>query len=542
MNDPHLPGRSPEDGPAGPPRIPPPRAAGDDNPPAARRPQVPLPRQGPRGSGPYRAPAGPGRAPLRPAPEPGTPDAGRTQRQSREATLETSARTAGSGSAEEDRAEADRAEAVDDGRPADGRDGENASGPHHRDPDPHAPGDGSTPQDGPGPDGGRTPGDPLSYEDPDGPGGPGGPGGPDGYDHSLLKSLLGAWALSACSPAEAVVLEAHLTDCASCAEEALRLRDAVGLLHTGDSLDLDPMLRSRVLAGCLDRRPARIPVPEWAAPYDAETARLDALLHDMAEAEWRAPVRLRWFDGRQQQEHTTSVGGVIGHLMAVDGMVATALGLPDPLGTSAAALDPLTRTEAFWQAGVPDGRTLLAPWRQQTHALVRTVSFGGDRAADREVPGLGLPMRDVFLDRAFECWVHAGDIADAVDYPHALPSGNHLRQLIDLAARMLPLVLAGRRRAGLAAPPRRLAAAGSPARTLHLEVEGSGGGHWYIPLDSPGTVASPQHTVAHVALDGMEFCQLVAGHVPPLDAAAGAEGDPEAIRDVLLATASLSRL
>ena len=76
-------------------------------------------------------------------------------------------------------------------------------------------------------------------------------------------------------------------------------------------------------------------MPEWATPYDAETARLDALLRDMGEAEWRAPVRLRWFEGERPVERETTVAGVIGHLMAVDGLVATALGLPDPLGTTA---------------------------------------------------------------------------------------------------------------------------------------------------------------------------------------------------------------
>ena len=130
----------------------------------------------------------------------------------------------------------------------------------------------------------------------------------------------GAWALAACSAEETAAVEAHLTDCASCADEALRLRDAVGLLHPADSLDLDPLLRSRVLEGCLGRRPARIPVPEWATPYDAETAKLDALLRDMGEAEWRAPVRLRWFEDERPVERETTVAGVIGHLMAVDGL------------------------------------------------------------------------------------------------------------------------------------------------------------------------------------------------------------------------------
>ncbi|WP_245996361.1 hypothetical protein [Streptomyces armeniacus] len=401
------------------------------------------------------------------------------------------------------------------------------------------------------------------------------------YDHGLLKSLLGAWALAACSAEETSVLESHLTDCAACADEALRLRDAVGLLHPEDSLDLDPMLRSRVLNGCLGRRPARVPIPEWAAPYDAETARLEALLHDMAEAEWRAPVRLRWFDGRASAVRETTVAGVIGHLLAVDGMVAVALGLPDPLAALPLpeAAGPAARTEALWRAGrLPDplpgsgaepgadtragpragpGTGLAAgpgtapaagavrdQWRGQGHSLLRTVSFAGRGVAELDVSyqDFTLPVKDAFLERAFECWVHAGDIAEAVDYPYEPPAAPHLNLMVDLAARQLPGTIAHRRRAGLAAPARRLSAVGAPGRTLHLEVEGAGGGHWYIPLDSPGTAATPEAAVAHVALDGAEFCQLAAGHVPPQEAAAGQDGDREAIRDVLYAAASLSRL
>ncbi|TJZ52948.1 MDMPI N domain containing protein [Streptomyces piniterrae] len=366
--------------------------------------------------------------------------------------------------------------------------------------------------------------------------------------HKVLKSLLGAWALAACSPEETAAVEAHLTDCASCADEALRLRDAVGLLHPADSLDLDPLLRSRVLENCLVRRPARIPVPEWATPYDAEAAKLDALLRDMGEAEWRAPVRLRWFQGERPVERETTVAGVIGHLMTVDGMVATALGLPDPLGGDVppGTPGPTTRTETYWRTAGEEPSPLAThgPWRDQSHALIRTVSFAGGSVGELSVPygGFRLPLCDSFLDRAFECWVHAGDIADAVDYPYEPPAAAHLHQLVDLAARLLPVALADRRRAGLASPARRLVEAGAPGRTLHLEVEGSGGGHWYIALDSPAALGSPERTVAHIALDSAEFCQLAAGHVSPEEAAAGQNGERDAIRDVLFATASLSRL
>ncbi|MFI2642786.1 zf-HC2 domain-containing protein [Streptomyces sp. NPDC018610] len=379
-------------------------------------------------------------------------------------------------------------------------------------------------------------------------------------EHDVLKSLLGAWALAACSPREAAAVEEHLGGCGDCAEEALRLRAAVGLLHPPESLDLDPGLRTRVLESCLERRPARIPVPEWAAPYDAETARLDALLQDIRDSEWHAPVRLRWFEDEAATSRRTTVAGVIAHLMSVDGLVAVALGLDDPLaGTPADRPTPTARTEAYWRAAhFPPTRSVRAPWRSQTHALVRTVSGTEEAepgpAADAAavspgrptVPygGFELPLRDALLDRAFECWVHAEDIAEAVDYPYEPPAPRHLHGMIDLAARMLPGVLAERRRAGLASPgrTRHLVSAGAPGRSLRLEIEGSGGGEWLIPLDSPGAVGSADHEVAHVALDGVEFCRLTAGHVAPREAAAGQAGDRDAIRDVLYAAASLSRM
>ncbi|GHA20271.1 hypothetical protein GCM10010329_49450 [Streptomyces spiroverticillatus] len=362
--------------------------------------------------------------------------------------------------------------------------------------------------------------------------------------HRVLKSLLGAWALAACSAEETLAVEEHLTACAPCADEALRLRDAVGLLQSERGLDLDPMLRSRVLDTCLGRRPARIPVPAWAQPYDTETARLDALLADIDPGEWHAPVQLRWFEEDHPVRRKATVAAVIGHLMTVDGLVADALGLADPVAFDGGG-DPTSRTEAYWLGSrQPPTRAVRVPWREQSHTLVRTVSFAGRGSAELEVSygAFSLPLKDALLERAFECWVHADDIARAVDYPYEPPSGTHLHELIDLAARLLPGTLAARRRAGLAPPVRGLVAAGAPGRTLHLEVEGAGGGHWYIPLDSPAAAASAEHEVAHIALDGVEFCQLAAGHVSPQEAAAGQGGDKGAVRDVLFAAASLSRL
>nr|WP_105972897.1 zf-HC2 domain-containing protein [Streptomyces geranii] len=421
-------------------------------------------------------------------------------------------------------------------------------------------GDGKAPGPGEGPP--RIPMPRSSVEDTGGPlpespdvlpvaSAPPAPPAPLVLEHDVLRSLLGAWALAACAPEETLAVEEHLGECGSCADEARRLREAVELLQRPEPLDLDPTLRTRVLEGCLERRPPRIPVPEWATPYDAETARLDALLQDFGDAEWHAPVRLRWFEGDEQTSRRTTVAGVIAHLLSVDGMVAVALGLDDPVTgeqRTPQATTPAGRTEAYWRASYfPPTRSVRIPWREQSHNIVRTVSFAGDGSGRLPVPygDFELPLHDAMLDRAFECWVHAGDIAEAVDYPYDPPAPRHLYGMIDLAARMLPEALAARRRAGLAAPSRttrHLVPAGEPGRSLRLEIEGSGGGEWLIPLDSPAALPSAAHEVAHVALDGVEFCQLAAGHVSPEEAAAGQDGDREAIRDVLFAAASLSRM
>ncbi|WP_098008813.1 maleylpyruvate isomerase N-terminal domain-containing protein [Streptomyces sp. sk226] len=361
--------------------------------------------------------------------------------------------------------------------------------------------------------------------------------------HRDLQALLGAWALSVCSAEETAAVEDHLPRCLPCADEAKRLREAVGLLHSDGALDLDATLRSRVVEGCLGRRPARIPIPGWAAPYDAETARLDALLRDIGDADWDAQVRLRWFEKERRTDRWTTVGGVISHLTAVDGLLSAALGLDDPLG-GRAPLDPTERTEASWAAVGSPARAVREPWRAQSHELIRTASFAGRNVAETSVSygSFALPLQDALVDRAFECWVHGWDIAEAVAYPYPAPSAAHLHLMIDLAARMLPAALAGRRRAGLAGPARELVVPGEPGRSLHLEIEGHAGGDWYIALDSPAALGTRETAVAQVALDAVEFCRLVAGHISPAEAAAGQEGDREAISDVLFAAASLSRL
>ncbi|MFJ9609109.1 MDMPI N domain containing protein [Kitasatospora sp. NPDC101176] len=391
-----------------------------------------------------------------------------------------------------------------------------------------------------------------------------------GDRHDDLRSLLGAWALGACQGHESAELEQHLPGCADCADEAARLSEAAGWLALDEPLDQPGPLRQQVLDWCLARRPAELPVPVWGMPYGAETAKLDALLRDLGPEEWQEVAELPWHGGVERLRPAE----VLGHLAAVDGWLALALGLPDPVpaapGTAtppaerrvppqeAVAPPPRVPPQGGRFAGVT-GRTarliaeqadlppqsVRARWRRQTHELVRTAALAPQGNTPVDYGFAVLPLRDAFLDRAFECYVHGEDVARAVAYPYEPPAPQHLRQLVDLAVRMLPQALAGLRAARPAA-----AAAGAPAgtsgperggRRLRLVVDGPAAGEWLIPLDGPEAGPPSGEPVASMVLDGLELCQLAAAHRDPDRLPVGEHGDRAAIREVLHALPLLSR-
>ncbi|GAA2743165.1 sigma factor [Kitasatospora cinereorecta] len=308
---------------------------------------------------------------------------------------------------------------------------------------------------------------------------------------------------------------------------------------TDEPLDLPVGLRQQVLESCLAQRPAELPVPVWAAPYAAESARLDALLRDLGPEEWQEVAELAWSGGVQRWR----AAEVLCHLAAVDACLAPVLGLPDPVPVPVLSprvpaqggddrVEPqggpagllLDRTLALIDAhrGRPDAE-VRACWRWQSRALVRAAALGADPAPAVDYGFARLPLADAFLDRAFECWIHGEDLARAVDYPYEPPAAPHLRQLIGLGARMIPLVLDGARPGG--------------RRMLKLMIEGPAAGEWLVPLDGdPDGVP-----VAELVVDGLEFCRLAAAHLDPDRVPVGASGDRAVIRQVLRALPLLSR-
>ncbi|MFJ9692783.1 zf-HC2 domain-containing protein [Kitasatospora sp. NPDC101183] len=400
--------------------------------------------------------------------------------------------------------------------------------------------------------------------------------------HDALRSLLGAWALGACPPHEAAELERHLRGCAECAADAARLREAAGWLSLEEPLDQPGSLRQQVLDWCLARRPAQLPVPAWGVPYTAETAKLDALLRDLGPQEWQEVAELPWHGGAEQLRPAE----VLCHLSAVDGYLALALGLPDPVpavpgapcapaapprvppqdgaapaafaaprvppqGGPYAGIAARTARMIAEQAGQPP-QAVRARWRRLTHDLVRSAALAPRGNTPVDLGFAVLPLRDAFVDRALECYVHGEDVARAVAYPYAPPAPQHLRQMVDLTVRMLPSALSGLRaqhpeHAGAPAAPDGQDGQGAPdrrgraGRQLRLLVDGPAAGEWLVPLDGPQARPSAGEPVATMVLDALELCQLAAAHRDPDRLPVGAHGDRAVIREVLHALPLLSR-
>ncbi|GAA1692193.1 anti-sigma factor [Glycomyces endophyticus] len=80
-----------------------------------------------------------------------------------------------------------------------------------------------------------------------------------------VHALIGPWAVDAVDDAERALVERHLAECASCAQEAAELREAVWRLSDVTVADPPPRLRDRVLFEA-SRTRQESPAPEPPAP------------------------------------------------------------------------------------------------------------------------------------------------------------------------------------------------------------------------------------------------------------------------------------
>ncbi|MFC7534509.1 maleylpyruvate isomerase N-terminal domain-containing protein [Actinoplanes sp. GCM10030250] len=302
------------------------------------------------------------------------------------------------------------------------------------------------------------------------------------HDHETISQLIGAWAVDACSPEEASLVQAHLPGCTICTGEAHTLRATATALLTPAPAGLRERLHA---AMPLRRRPAPR-APGYAKPYAAQVAALDLLLSALGSGEWQLIAAYE----------RMTVRDLLAHLMEVDGVVAGALGLP-------------VRTTPS-----------LDSWREQAEAVCRALPHEPDNGVTVKL-GRRMTVADALLARAFETWIHTEDIAGATGSPTVTPLPSHLHPMADLAVRMLPAVT-GRVVTG---------------RSISLHLTGEGGGRWTVPV-SAGPVVSESD--AGVTVDVVEFCRLVGDRREPSLLDVEISGDPVLAREWLAAVPALA--
>ncbi|MFD0685299.1 maleylpyruvate isomerase family mycothiol-dependent enzyme [Actinomadura fibrosa] len=306
--------------------------------------------------------------------------------------------------------------------------------------------------------------------------------------HEHVSSLLGAWALGACSDEETQAVIDHLAGCPACAEDSLMLGGTAELLGGVPPM---PTLREQTLDSARARRRPAPSAPPYAAPYAAQVSMLDALLAEVSGETWSTNVIYDW-----------SVQDVVAHLSATDSVVADQLdddtnGPPDVNARTAATLS-VERTREPQQT--------RDAWREQAEALCARLDEDGTRSVSLQ---LAMPVRSAIVARAFETWVHSRDIALATGLHLPSPLPTHLHAIASLGVHVLPDALAMRE--------------GRPVdgETVRVDLSGPGGGSWDLPLgpDAPGV---PTVTLS---LDATDFCLLAADRIPPDEVQADVAGD-----------------
>lgn len=291
--------------------------------------------------------------------------------------------------------------------------------------------------------------------------------------HATVSSLLAAWTVNACDPIESDAVDNHLRTCETCRAEARDLINAAERLTKAHS-DPPKSLRDKVLN-----------VTPALHAYAATVSALDALLHELTPDQWNQVAHGDW-----------TIRDLVVHLTATDNLVADRLGLPvDPPVYSWE--DPDSRTDLL--LSLPgDHDSAWLGWRRQAQAISRCPADD-----------------DLLAARAFETWLHAGDIALATRKALPAPPADHLHTIADFTARLLPH----------AAKARRLPCDGN---TLRLILTGNGGGTWTLPLSDEDLGATVEMT-----MNVIEFCMLLGGRREPRTVDVMIRGDVELGYDLL---------
>src|SRR5262245_30845823 len=305
-------------------------------------------------------------------------------------------------------------------------------------------------------------------------------------DDALLDELLGAYALDAVDPDEALAVEAYLARSPGAADEVGRLRNAAAWIGATEALAPPGALHHTVLDVARARRRAlREAAGDDAGAdnavlgiYVSETGLFDALLDEVPDDAWDVPTFNR-----------LTVRELVVHLASMESTVAAAIGSPTVPDVTELDIERRTATflDRFRGRPLDDARAVY----RASVAAIR--AWFASAPADAAVPVFGLTLsRDSLLvARAFEASTHADDIRRAVGRDPEPPPGPTLSRMAEVSVTSMPAAL-------------EVAGRAHPDKTGRVVLTGDGGGEWLIPLGLDRK--STRLNSSHLGISYAVFC------------------------------------
>jgi uncharacterized protein (TIGR03083 family) len=334
-----------------------------------------------------------------------------------------------------------------------------------------------------------------------------------------FDDVVAAYALDAVEPEEADRIEAYVAERPEARADVERLRAAAVWYGATGPLSPPPRLRASVLHRARAAREAR---PDVVAPpattSAAEVAHREACdyLREVLSAVPNDALDRTTANGLSIRELAAHLGGMESQ---VTDSVAS------PRFAAIAEVDNDERTRRVLEATRDwDFADIVAEWE---HATATTRQVARERDTLRWFHDQ-VPTDVVVTFRAFETWVHAGDI-DAV-----MGTGER-RWLSDtafgkMASVSAPLIAGCLARCGTT----------HDGETARLVLTGAGGGDFVIPL-SPGGDTSAEPAVT-IEAPVREWCMRIADRIAVDDFPMRVTGDATIAREIVSAANSLALL
>ncbi|HEV7523395.1 MAG TPA: maleylpyruvate isomerase family mycothiol-dependent enzyme [Acidimicrobiia bacterium] len=215
-------------------------------------------------------------------------------------------------------------------------------------------------------------------------------------------------------------------------------------------------------------------------------AELAEIVDGCSDADWDRPTRCEGWD----------VGAVLLHLAQTDEFArATAGGEFDDLtngflgagASQTVTVDDAAAAQVDFDRG-SGGDAIRRRWHDAAEAMRAAFETGDPHRRVTWVSGK-LSLQTLAATRLSECWIHTGDIANALDIE--LPPTDRLRHIARLAWRTIPYAF---QRADLAM-----------AGPVALELIGPNGDQWRFDPDTPARTS--------IRGSAVEFCDVAARRV-----------------------------